>query len=184
MKTHDAIAQLPFCDAGTHGHHGAGNFMPENLRRGDKSVLNLLDIRAANSARRHTNQHFSGADGRHRNVFHNHASLAAVDSCPHRRRDGSRRKRSFENGSRLAHSAATAFRLNGNQPVGKRSRKHIQEICEMPGSRPAIARQGEQRRQSGWPPQHLREDRRRREFDRANRRHFQNRTACRNPQCR
>ncbi len=84
MKTHDAIAQLPLFNARANCNHSPGNFVPEDLRGGDKSVLNFFQVRAANSARRDSNQNFSGTDLRHGNGFHNHFSFAAVYGRAHR----------------------------------------------------------------------------------------------------
>ncbi len=68
MKAHDAVAQLPFRDARTHGDHGPGNFVAENLRGGNKSMLDFLEVRAANSACRDANQHFPRSDDGNGNV--------------------------------------------------------------------------------------------------------------------
>ncbi len=43
MKTQDAVAQLPFCNALANGDHSSRNFMPKNLRCGYEPVLNFFD---------------------------------------------------------------------------------------------------------------------------------------------
>jgi hypothetical protein len=91
MKTHHAVARLPLGNASANSDDGSGDFVPENLRGRDKSVLNFFQIRAANSARGHSNQYFSRSDGRHRNGFHNHFSLPAVHRRAHRGRHRMRR---------------------------------------------------------------------------------------------
>src|SRR5260370_40837614 len=45
-----------------------------------------------------------------------------------------------------------------NQPIAERSRVSVQKIGEAAGGQTAIAREREQRRQTGGVPQHLRDD--------------------------
>ncbi len=92
METHDPVAELPLRDSRAHGDDVAGNFVPKNLRSRDKPVLDLLDVRSTNPACGNTDQDFARSDPRHRNVFHNHASLAPVHSRAHRGGNGMRRE--------------------------------------------------------------------------------------------
>src|SRR5258708_7189484 len=83
--------------------------MSKNLRSRDKTVLNLLYIGAANSARGNANQHFAFGDPRHGNVFDNNAALATVNSRAHcGGKRLLRRLGSFENCPGTAHCAATS----------------------------------------------------------------------------
>ncbi len=83
MKADDTIAGLELCNARAGLHDGTGQFVTQNLRRLDEAVVNLLDVGAANAARRHPKEHFSRADFRNRHVFDDHATLAAVDAGAH-----------------------------------------------------------------------------------------------------
>src|SRR5258708_39024060 len=105
-ETHDPVAELPVRASRAHGDDVAGNFVPKNLRSRDKPVLDLLDVRSTNPACGNTDQDFARSDPRHRNVFHNHASLAPVHSRAHRGGNGARPEGAFAPWPRTALLAA------------------------------------------------------------------------------
>ncbi len=55
MKAHDPVARFPAVTPRADGHYSPRNFMPENLRGGDKSVLDFFQVCAADAAGRHAN---------------------------------------------------------------------------------------------------------------------------------
>jgi hypothetical protein len=83
METYDTVSDAPVLDRNAHSSNGASYFVPENLRRGDEAVLDLLDIGAADAAGGHSDQDFAGRDSRDRNGFKGYASLAAVNHGEH-----------------------------------------------------------------------------------------------------
>jgi hypothetical protein len=83
VKAHSAVAPLPFGNAATYRDHGARHFVPQNLRRPHEAMMNLLDVCAADAARRDTNQHFAVGNLRNRHIFHSDGVLPAIDGSPH-----------------------------------------------------------------------------------------------------
>ncbi len=83
VEADDAIAGLELRYAAADLHDGARKLVPQNLRRLNESVVNLLDVRSANAACRHAEQDFALANLRNRHGFDDHAALAAVDARAH-----------------------------------------------------------------------------------------------------
>src|SRR5208282_1763107 len=83
VEADDAIAGLELRYAAADLNDGSRKLVPQNLRRLNESVVNLLDVRSANAACRHAEQDFALANLRNRNGLDNHAALAAVDAGAH-----------------------------------------------------------------------------------------------------
>jgi len=62
MKAHDAVAEFPFSDAAADGDDGAGEFVAEDLGRGDVGVIDLLDVGAADAASSDFDKDFTVSD--------------------------------------------------------------------------------------------------------------------------
>src|SRR5258708_24624453 len=58
-------------------------FVSQNLRRLHIPIEDLFDIRPANAAGRHFDQHFAVAHLRHPHFLHSNNSLFAIHSPPH-----------------------------------------------------------------------------------------------------
>jgi hypothetical protein len=59
VKRDGTIARLPALHTGSNGHNGSGDFMAEDLGGRYKSMLDFLDVGAADSACAHAKQYFS-----------------------------------------------------------------------------------------------------------------------------
>ena len=108
MEAHDAIAGLPFGDAGADGDDCAGEFVTENLRRLDVALEDFFDIRAANAAGRDFDQDFVVADFGDGDFFDADDSLFAKDTGAHGFGDGAESICSLYNRSRATHVAETS----------------------------------------------------------------------------
>jgi hypothetical protein len=87
MKTHDPVAELPLTDSISAANDSSGNLMPKDLRRRDESMLDFLDVCAANATCGDADEHFTSANLRHRNVFDDYTPFAPIDSRAHRGRN-------------------------------------------------------------------------------------------------
>jgi hypothetical protein len=83
MEADDAVARFELGDAAAHCDHRARQFVTENLRRCDESMMNFLDVRAADSARSNAEEQLSLADFRNRHGFDDYSSFATVHSRAH-----------------------------------------------------------------------------------------------------
>jgi len=108
VKTHHAVAQFPFADAAADGDDGAGEFMAEDLWRGDVGVVDFFDIGAADTAGGDLDKGFAVSDFRNRDIFDADDSFFAVDAGTHGFGDRAQRARGFERCASPAHLAATS----------------------------------------------------------------------------
>jgi hypothetical protein len=83
METDDAVARFEFADAAADLDYRASQFVPENLRRRDKTVVNLLDVGSADAAGGDAKQNLSLADFGNGNAFDDDLALAAIDASAH-----------------------------------------------------------------------------------------------------
>jgi hypothetical protein len=83
VKANDAIAQLPALNAFADRDDRSGRFVAKNLRRRDETVLNFLDVGAADAAGGDVDQNFARGNFRHGNWLDDHASRAAIHGRAH-----------------------------------------------------------------------------------------------------
>ena len=95
--------------------HRARQFVTENLRRRDEAVMNLLDVRAADAARGHAEEHFSLANFWNRHGLDDHSSFAAIHPRAHLA-GFARRVVRFEVFDRVAHSSASELSSAASGP--------------------------------------------------------------------
>ena len=107
VKAHHPVAQLPLRHTAPDRNHPARQLMPQNLWRIDVALKNLLNVRPANPAYRHLDEHFPVAHLRHRHLFDLHHTLVAVHPGPHRLRYRPQRPHLLHYSPRPAHRAPT-----------------------------------------------------------------------------
>src|SRR4029077_3080163 len=108
MEAHDAIAGLPFGDAGADSYDGTGEFVTEDLRRLDVALEDFFDVGAANAAGSDFDEDFVIADLGNGDFFDAHDSLFAVDAGAHGFGDGAESGCGLYNRSRATHVAETS----------------------------------------------------------------------------
>src|ERR1700687_2602362 len=116
MEAHDAIAGLPFGDAGADRYHGAGEFVTADWRRLDVALEDFFDVGAANAAGGDFDEDFVIADLGNGNFLDAHDALFAVDAGAHRFRDGAESFQRFDDGASTAHRAVTSCSSTGGHP--------------------------------------------------------------------
>ena len=88
METDDPVAGSESGDTCAHGDDCAGHFVPEDLWRGNETMLDLLDVGATNAAGGDADQKFSRSDFGNGDLFDDDVILAAIHRRSHDRRDG------------------------------------------------------------------------------------------------
>jgi hypothetical protein len=83
VETDYAVADFEFRYAAPDFHHGSGQLVPQHLRRGYKSVMNFLDVGAANAAGRYAEQQFTFANFRNGQSLDYYLAFSAVHACAH-----------------------------------------------------------------------------------------------------
>ena len=83
MKAHDAVAGLEFRHAAPGLDYRPSQFVPQYPRRIHKSLLDFLDVGAADSARGHAKEHFAFANFGDRHRFDDNLPFAPIDSRAH-----------------------------------------------------------------------------------------------------
>jgi hypothetical protein len=86
MKYRHTIPLLVLSDVPANFCYDSGGFMAVDSRRGQKVVLDLFQIRMANTTRFNSNQDFIVADRGSRNFFRSNTTVAAVYGRKHRTR--------------------------------------------------------------------------------------------------
>ncbi len=84
MRHDDALPVLKMRDMRTNTNDHAGQFMAQRHRR-LRALLHLERVAAAETATRHPQEQFVGADLRHRNVLQADVIVAMIDDRAHRR---------------------------------------------------------------------------------------------------
>ena len=107
METDDAVTFLPLAHSGTDGGDGAGNLMPEYLRRLDEAMLNFFEVRTANAASCHPDQNFAFGYFRDRDKLRAYAAWAAIHPGAHLPGERSAALRTGHQIGRHTHVAAT-----------------------------------------------------------------------------
>src|SRR5260370_9463328 len=90
--------------------------MAQNLRRRHVSVINLLDVGAANAAGGDFNEHFAVSHFWDGDFLDTDDALFALHTSAHGLGDGAKRLPSFQSCSGPAHRTATSWSSGGAQP--------------------------------------------------------------------
>jgi hypothetical protein len=88
MEANDPIARVEFLDTAPDRNDRSSQLVPQNLRRLDEPIVNLLDVGAADATSGYTEKNFALADVGYGNGLDNHASFAAVHTRAHVSRHG------------------------------------------------------------------------------------------------
>src|ERR1700733_10901099 len=83
MKTDYAIAGFELRHARADFYHGAGQLVAKYLRRRHETVVNFLDVRAADSAGRHAEEQLALANFGDGYGFHDYLALTTIHSRAH-----------------------------------------------------------------------------------------------------
>src|SRR5580704_5128751 len=108
VEAHNAVARRPLVYASADGDDGARKLVAQNLRRLDVTLKDFLDVRAANAAGRHFNEHFAFADFGDGDFFDADDSFFPENTGPHGSRDGPERLQLFCCCAEAAHVAETS----------------------------------------------------------------------------
>ena len=116
MKAHDAVTGFPSGDAAADDDDGAGEFVAEDLGRGDVGVIDLFDVRSADAAGGNFDEDFAVGDFGDGNFFDADDALFAVDAGAHGFGDGTWRERGFQSCAGAAHVAVTSSIFDALNP--------------------------------------------------------------------
>src|SRR5580704_6826011 len=83
VEADHSIARLELGDAVANFHHRTGKLVAENLRRCDKTVMNLFDIGATDTASGYFEKQLALSDFGNRNRFNGYTAFATVDAGAH-----------------------------------------------------------------------------------------------------
>src|SRR5580692_10679113 len=108
VEAHDAVAGRPLVYATADGDDRAGKFVAQNLRRLDVTLKDFLDVRAANAAGGHFNEHFAFANFGDGDFLDADDSFFAENTGPHGFRDGPLRLPRFCRCAEAAHVRETS----------------------------------------------------------------------------
>jgi len=122
MKTHDAIAELPFRDAAADGDDSAGEFVAEDLRWLDVAMEDFLDVRAADATRGDFDEDFAVGDFGDGDFFDADEAFFAEDAGTHGFGDGAEGAGRIGDRAECPHTAATFSRGTGKDAM-KSSKK-------------------------------------------------------------
>src|ERR1039458_3325503 len=88
VEGHHAVTRPEARDPGADRSHRAGGLVPEDARRLEQVVLDLLQVRITDAASFHPNEDFARADSRRRNFLHLNRTLASIHGRVHGLRYG------------------------------------------------------------------------------------------------
>jgi hypothetical protein len=83
VEADHTVAGFKFRDAAPGFNYGASKLVPQNLRRRDETVMNLLNICATNAASGYAEKKFALSDFRNRHRFYRYTAFAAINARAH-----------------------------------------------------------------------------------------------------